>query len=235
MDKKLYSDTAILILLLTIVSIAGIHFYEIGFCRHFGIPTEFISFELNKYSFLLFTFLAALFFSALVVDGVVGHIVSFSKIKNKFLRIILILLILAATIFVLKDYLVFLKLQEILTLLLVTLFGVMLLLNTNNPDSFYDIVSPKYSINVFLARKTGNILGPVLIVSAIICILLFCLGYFTAQSQKIFSVKPDNKTILLKKYGPNTVYGTLDNGKVTQIVIEQNQSKVDTFHFVNIK
>ena len=131
LDKKIFSDTATLVLLLTIVSIAGIHFYELGFCRHFGIPTEFISFELNKYSFLLFTFIAAFFFSTMIVDGVVGHIISFSAIKNKFVRIILILLIIAATIFALKSYLIFLKLQEVLILLVVILFGAILISNTN--------------------------------------------------------------------------------------------------------
>lgn len=82
MDKKIITNTTVQILLLTIVSIAGIYFYELGYCRYFGIPTEFITIEINKYSGLLLTFLATFFVSSLIIDSLVGHFVLFTKINK---------------------------------------------------------------------------------------------------------------------------------------------------------
>src|ERR1700741_2659468 len=102
MNNKIFNDTAIVILLLSIVSIAGVHFYEIGSCRYFGIPTEYISFELNKYSYLLFSFLAALYLSALIFDALIGNIFHLTKVKNRYLRIIFLIMFFGLVIFSFK-------------------------------------------------------------------------------------------------------------------------------------
>ena len=81
----------------------------------------------------------------------------------------------------------------------------------------------------------GDILGPALIISSIICAILFCLGYMTAKNQTSFSVKPDGKTVLLKKYRNNNIYGVNENGKIGLILVEENLSKIDTFHIIQIK
>jgi len=235
LDNKIISDTPIQILLLTIVSIAGIYFYELGYCRHFGIPTEFISIEMNKYSGLLFTFLATLFFISMVIDSLIGHFVFFAKIKKSYARLIIILIFIGIIIFCFADLLKYLMLGEIATLGFVCLFGVAMILNSNKSDETYDILSPKYSINIILSRKIGSLLGPILIVSSLICASLFCLGYYSGQKQTSFAARPDDKTVLLRKYGDDIIYGIINNGKVTSILVEHSNSKVDTLHSIKIK
>jgi hypothetical protein len=191
LDKSFLSDTAIQILLLTIVSVAGIYFYELGYCRYFNIPTEFISIEINKYSGLLFTFLATLFISALIIDSLIGHFVLFIKIQKWYLRLPIVLGFSFLLIFLFGDSLKFLKLQELIVLGVVFVFGVALFLNKNTSDNNYDIISPRHSINIQLSRKMGTTLGPVLMVSSLICAFLFCLGYYSGQSQTSFVSRPD--------------------------------------------
>lgn len=126
-------------------------------------------------------------------------------------------------------------LQEMLTLGLVFLFGVALIFNTNRPDDTYDTLSPKHSINIFLSRKIGSLFGPLLLVSSLICAFLFCLGYYYGQKQTTFAFRPDGLTVLLRKYGDEIIYGTLNNGKVTTIFVEHNITRVDTLHVIKIK
>lgn len=235
MEKSIISDSTIQILLLTILSIAGIHFYEIGFCRYFNIPTEYISFELNKYSYLLFVFLATLYFIALLIDSFVAHFISFLRLRKKFLRILLLTLLLAFTVFALYGYFKFLTYQEIIVLIFVFLIGLTLILNKSKPDNADEVHYSKYSINKTIFRKVGAILGPILIVSSLICAAAFCFGYVSAEKQGLFTSRPDNKTVLLRKYGDNIIYGTIENNKIVQIIIEQKLSKIDTFHIMKIK
>lgn len=235
MNKTLISDISAQILLVTILAMAGIHFYELGYCRYFAIPVEYISIEINKYSIHLFLFLALFFILAMILDSLVGHFVLFVKVKNRYLRLTIILIFFALLIWLFSDVLFFLTLQEIIPLGTVFIFGVVLFLNKDKSDNNYDILSPKHSINIFLSRKFGAICGPILMLSSLICAFLFCLGYYNGQTQSSFASRPDGKTILLRKYGDNIVYGILSNGKVSTVFIEQNISKVDTLHFIKIK
>lgn len=220
---------------MTIISFCGISYYEIGFCRYFGIPTDYISIELTKYSFLLFAFLATLFLSAMVFDPIFSHFNAILRIKNRVLRALVSILFLSVLLFVFWDYLKFLRLQETLYLVVTILFGLVLILNAKRKDSDYGILDPKYSINIILSQQVGRILGPMSIMAAVICSLLFCLGYLTAQNQKIFFTKPDNKTLLLKKYGETVIYGHYENNRFTSILVERNISSVDSLYFIKIK
>lgn len=38
------------------------------------------------------------------------------------------------------------------------------------------------------------------------CVSLFCLGYYSGQKQTSFAARPDNKTVLLRKYGNDIIY-----------------------------
>lgn len=224
-----------MILLVTIISFCGISYYEIGYCRYFGIPIDYITIELTKYSFLLFAFLATLFFSAMIFDPIFSHFTAIIKIKNRFLRAFVTLIFLCILLFIFWDYLKFLRLQETLYLVVTILFGIVLLLNAKRDDSDYEMLDPKFSINIILSRKFGRILGPLSIIAAVICSLLFCLGYLNGQNQKVFFVKPDSKTLFLKKYGDDVIYGHYKNNRFTSIIVERNISSTDTLSLIKIK
>lgn len=171
----------------------------------------------------------------MVFDPIFSHFTVIIRMKNKILRTLISILFLSILFFVFWDYLKFLRLQETLYLVITILFGLVLILNAKRQDSDYEFLDPKYSLNIILSRRVGQILGPLSIIAAVICTLLFCLGYVTAQNQKMFFTKPDKKTLLLKKYGETVIYGHYDNNRFTSILVERNISSVDTLSFMEIK
>ena len=235
MESKILTDTAIQILLLTIMSILGIQFYEIGYCRFFGIPTEYISFELNKSSYLLLTFLATFSILASLLETYISQLFALSKVKNKFIRMAAILAFLAVLVFAFRRYLKALTHLEVITLASVFIFGFILLVSKHKPDDETEKLISKFSITKFLSKRIGDTVGPLFMISTVICTIMFCIGYVKADHQYEFMARPDNKTVLLKKYGDNVVFGILQEKKINGIIVERNISRIDTLHLITIE
>ena len=109
-----------------------------------------------------------------------------------------------------------------------------LIINTNETNKTHDIISSKRSINFFQFRKIGSIFGHILLASSMICEFLLCLGYYNEQKQTPFTYQPNGK-VLLGKYGDEIIYGTVNNGKITTVLVEHNISKIDTLQIIKLK
>ena len=78
-------------------------------------------------------------------------------------------------------------------------------------------------------------LGPLFMILSVISALMFCIGFIKAENQNTFMARPDNKTVLLRKYDNNVIFGVLENGKIKQITIERDFSRIDTLHILKIE
>ena len=157
--------------------------------------------ELNQYAFMIFSFFSFFTFFSLIFDGLVGHFKMFYEVKPLWVRVILVFVFIGICIWAFKGVFGYLGYGEVVTLLVTGGFGSMLYINRKKTDDKYDLLVPKYSIVIQLSRNLGHTMGPLLMVSSFLCILLFGIGLIEAKNKKSFYVLPDGKTVLLKNTG----------------------------------
>lgn len=232
MEERL-KEAGVIILFLTIQSFLSAYYLELGLCKYYNIPAQFISITLQNYGGVMFGVIAFFAFLTFIVDAAIGIISAVVETFAKWMTFKIVKgLVGLVFVFCFLLYLWWVLNHSEMTGIGITfLFGFALTTNTERPNNDYSSLNPKLSITVQLSRTIGRIAGPSIMISCIICGITFWYGYYSAEMTTSF-LRKDNMT-LLRKYNDIYIYRELDSNlnfvHNRLIIVNSNNNTFDTF------
>ncbi len=132
------------------------------------------------------------------------------------------------------DSIVLIFRKETITLIIGLILGVFFL--SIKKQKTVEILDD-WSLIKYVNYVLGNNLSPILIVSTLICIIMFNIGISDGATKLIVLTKIDKKTILIRKYSEYSLYGIPDsiNSKLQSVIIERSSTDIDTLYITSNK
>lgn len=230
MNYKKIIELGLLLPILTIVCISSVYYFEVGYFRHFGIPFDFIEFDLVRISHVLFIFLPTILFFAFILEPIKTPITIFFQSKTLGVKIFAVFMFIGLLAFFIYDLRGNIFLKELNWLWFSLFFGLVLLLNKYSNSPKIDRIYDDFSVFKIIAVNLGDMLGPLLVVGSVTCIIMFHIGRTSARSQPDNIRRIHSNSILLKRNPTFSIYGIHDSTETefNKFIIFRSNSDIDT-------
>lgn len=232
MKERNIIDLGLLIPLLTILAFSATYYHELGYFTYFGLPKDLIEIELSQKSYLVFAFIITFIIYSIAIQPLYSGVIALFDFKSKVWipKLIMVIILLVIIYFAYWDAMLLIYHKEIISPITGLFLGVVFLILKKK--KIEDIHEDDWSLMKYINYSLGNSLGPILIISAITCIIMFNKGIADAATKLITLKKVDKRTVLIRKYSDYSLYGIPDSitSKLRSVIIERSSTDIDTLY-----